>query len=142
MQDYSTVPALARLAVKMKAFLDWRCCSGDETDSNREQSITNLPWRAGPIRDFMQVIDQLNLLLRFPKNANPTQGRFPNLRYDPLSCDPPQPRTEDHYHSHPVSGLPLNFYDPDWLSSLTEIERAALDPAEAIDLALPDAIFE
>ncbi|RXW22339.1 hypothetical protein EST38_g3508 [Candolleomyces aberdarensis] len=128
---------MAKLAKFAKDKLDWKCCSGEDTDDEGEDAITSLPWRAPGIRNFMQTIDRLYLALRFPLNAQASHGNFPKARYNPLSLNPPRQMKDDPYRCDVVPGLPVNFYNPAWLNSLGPMERATVNPADPISLSIP-----
>jgi hypothetical protein len=47
---------------------------------------------------------------------------------------------EDPWRSDVVSGLPLNFYNPAWLNSLSPMARAAVNPTDPINLGIPEDV--
>ncbi|PPQ79581.1 hypothetical protein CVT24_010149 [Panaeolus cyanescens] len=146
-ESYRHHPQLCIIGRKLKRCLTYQCCSGDETDKggngpSGELAITNLPWRAACIREFMRVIDLLYILLRFPKIGKPTPGNLPHPRFDPAMCDPPQPLSNDPFDTTPVPGLPINFYADEFLESLTSEEREFLDIQPFLDLTLPQEILD
>ncbi|EFI27285.1 hypothetical protein CC1G_14757 [Coprinopsis cinerea okayama7 len=100
---------------------NWECCSGDESEGpgpNRprykRRAITTLPWRAQWLREVMDVLDKLHLVLRFPDGVHATPGRFPTPRFDPAALDPSR-KIEETVYAAPRHGLPGNFYDEVWL---------------------------
>ncbi|KAJ2912346.1 hypothetical protein MD484_g8069, partial [Candolleomyces efflorescens] len=135
-------PAMRRLYQFAKSHLTWKCCSGESTDTQGENAITVLPWRARRIRSFMRTLDLLNLALRFPINQPRGVGRLPKGRYDPEAMNPPRNSVEETVHPECVPGLPANFYDSDWLQSLPRFEKDRVRPTSPINLAIPDYIIQ
>jgi hypothetical protein len=111
--------------------------SGDETDHrgpDRRYNITTLSWRSPAIRAWMQVLDDLHLSTRFTQGKRTTAGKFPHARVQALG------RNERHLDV-PVKGLPSNFYNPDWLSSLDDYDRKDLRIQPAVDLTFTSGIL-
>ncbi|KAJ2925464.1 hypothetical protein H1R20_g11631, partial [Candolleomyces eurysporus] len=130
-------PAMKRLYKFAAANLSWKCCSGESTDTQGESAITVLPWRARRIRSFMRTLDLLHLAIRFPINHSRSAGRLPKARYDPQTLDPPREPVKEVAYFQYVTGLPANFYDEEWLESLSQFERDHVNPGQPIDLTIP-----
>jgi hypothetical protein len=114
----------------------WSYCtpevmSDDETDSEWDGQADQVPhfvkvtnWRNPGIINFFHVLDALYFSTRFKANKW-SPGRFPHIRVPSVrlkNCDA-------------VPGLPVNFYRPQWLSQLGDIERRKLRTRPAIDLS-------
>lgn len=119
----------------LRAKLDWRCCSGDLTDSEGDHAITSLRWRSRALRTLFREVDLLGLVLRFPDGVHPTSGQFPMPRYDPQERGQ-KPVFEPH-RDGVVRGLPFNCYDTEWYNNLSDEEKLALDPMSDVPLELP-----
>lgn len=117
-------------------------CSGDEFDPvSKKYLITTLPWRAGCIRPIAQALDDLHISMRFPDNQNPTQGAFPIPRIDPSTLEPPRVII-DRYRKSAPPGLPRNFYDSEYLKTLSPSKLSKLKIKPAIDLSFDQHILE
>ena len=111
--------------------------SDDETDSEWNgppdrvaHFIKRTTWRNPDVVDFFHVLDALYFSTRFQWNKW-SPGRFPHTRVPSVrltECDP-------------VPGLPVNFYRPQWLSQLNEIERRKLKTRPAINLEFSQEIL-
>ncbi|KAJ3520929.1 hypothetical protein NMY22_g12528 [Coprinellus aureogranulatus] len=117
-----------------RAQIDWRCCSGDETDAEGEHAITDLPWRSEEVRKLFRLVDLAGLARRFPDGVNPSTGEFPRVRYDPAANRSRKNRKEDPYRSAPPPGLPENFYDKKWLKKLDPLEKKALRMTPKVEI--------
>lgn len=134
---------LDTLAQVARDQMDWRCCSGDETDGEGEHAITELPWRSERIRKLFRLVDLAGLARRFPDGLNATTGEFPKVRYDPAASRPRRERTKETYRSGPPPGLPENFYDRQWLRDLDDLEKLALNMTAKVEITkLPQDFIE
>ena len=109
--------------------------SGDETDhrQNNLNYVVRPPvWRSSEIEPFFMALDDLHLSTRFSSNGRAKRGKFPHPRI--RSGRPPIP-------GGGVPGLPVNFYDPRWLRTLTGFERKELKIKPSIDLELSPYII-
>ena len=109
--------------------------SGDETDHRQGNLnyVVRIPaWRNPEVEDFFKVLDSLHLSTRFQSNGRAKRGKFPHPRI--RSGRPPITGTF-------VPGLPANFYDDNWLRSLTKFERSQLKIQPRIDLELSPYIL-
>jgi hypothetical protein len=118
--------------------MPYEAMSGDEEctkakDDTIRFEITNLRWRnpAPEIRAWFKTLDALHMSTRFAANDRPLAGRFPHRRIPSKRMEPVD---------IPVPKLPRNFYDPNWLETLDEIERDILQIQPAIDLAFSPQI--
>lgn len=82
-------------------------------------------WRSGEVAKWLGVMDLVYVSSRFAADGRPTKGKWVRDRVRSARVD---------RDSKPVPGLPSNFYDYIWLTSLTADERQALGMCEAIDL--------
>lgn len=108
--------------------------SGDESAHENGElrfAITNLKWRNPNVTSWFRTLDVLHISTRFGLNDRPTPGQFPHRRIPSRRMDT---------YDKPPEGLPLNFYDPLWLSTLDEEDRQQLHATSAIDLTLSDRI--
>ncbi|KAF8220760.1 hypothetical protein L208DRAFT_1331899, partial [Tricholoma matsutake] len=90
--------------------------SGDKSAHENGETqfvITNLKWRNPRVTGWFRSLDALHISTRFRRNDRPSPGQFPHRRI-------PSRRVEAR--NNPPEGLPLNFYDPVWLSTLDEEE--------------------
>ena len=118
--------------------MPYEAMSGDEEctkakDDTIRFEITNLRWRnpAPEIRAWFKTLDALHMSTRFAANDRPLAGRFPHRRMPSKRMEPVDT---------PVPKLPRNFYDPNWLETLDEIECDILQIQPAIDLTFSPQI--
>jgi hypothetical protein len=108
--------------------------SGDETDHEADEpryAITQLPWRNPVVRPWFRTFDHLHLSTRFGTDDRALPGQFPHPRIESR-------RVEGHARA--VRGLPVNFYNRDWLESLDTFERTTLNVQPGIDLSFSPQI--
>lgn len=124
--------------------IPYEACSGDESeydeDNQKELVVTQLGWRNREVRGWMQVWDDLNLKIQITRKAGGMSGRLPYPRYDPEDRPRGRARPESHRYQAP-SGLPRNFYSPDYLRDLTDVQRDSLNLQPPISLQFPPAIL-
>ncbi|KAF7796097.1 hypothetical protein EIP86_007268 [Pleurotus ostreatoroseus] len=117
---------------KLWSLLDYTAQSGDESEIRSDGQThfirTRLPWRSETFIKFLHVHDYVHLTTRFHPNGKPRRGRFP--RYRILGSS-----RIDEFDS-PVSGLPINCYDDEWLAGLDQIQRDELKMLPPMDLSL------
>ncbi|KAJ3534023.1 hypothetical protein NM688_g7199 [Phlebia brevispora] len=119
----------------------WILCLGtdgmsiDEADYRDKQNVRykalQLPWRSKELRDYLCALDAIQLSTHFTKTGKRLPGALPRTRYLSKKID---------HETQPVRGLPLNFYDADWLKSLSREERNLLMIETAVDLKIPDSL--
>ncbi|KAJ3551266.1 hypothetical protein NM688_g4804 [Phlebia brevispora] len=114
-------PALARHEEILRR-LGVNGMSSDESDTGAQPvqyRITTPRWRHPAIRPFLQVLDDLYTLFRL-------QGGFSNSRQGSIH----RHRVPANIQSdgHPVSGLPQNAYNPEWLGSQASFVQGQLAP--------------
>lgn len=105
--------------------------SGDESDNDMGVfAIKVLPWRSKDTKvvHWFRTLDHLYLSTRFTTADRPKSGPLPHKRVMTSRID--------HESSTP-KGLPRNFYDPNYLSSLDVQEREQLEIQDAVDLSFP-----
>ena len=109
--------------------------SGDESDNNhqpgRYQGQVNYfrvrpVWRARRISSWLDVIDKVYVAFRFQENNRATPGNWIRKRH-------PTNRVDEKAKA--VFGLPQNFYDKDWLKTLTRKQCRKLQMEPPLDLA-------
>ena len=101
---------------------DWRSASGKIANS---YIVVRPAWRSEEITSWLQVIDNVYLARRFTADGRVTPGNWIRNRVRSGRVD----RT-----AVPIKGLPVNFYDKEWLMSLPPKKRRALRVGEASDL--------
>jgi len=129
-KDYQVDHLLKTLLTSFWAYCTPEVMSDDETDSEWDGPMDRIPhfikitsWRNPDVVNFFRVLDSLYLSTRFKGNKW-SPGRLPHTRVPSVRlrvCDP-------------VPGLPVNFYRPQWLLQLNDIERRKLKTRPAIDL--------
>lgn len=112
--------------------------SGDETDGPPgawRYVVTNLRWRSddAEVKTWFRTFDHLHMSTCFTTNDRPTPGAFPHPRVQSRRIE-----TNDT----PVAGLPVNFYNRNWLKSLERFELDKLDVQPAVDLGFTQAILK
>lgn len=91
--------------------------SGDETDpefANRKRPRYNIlvvPWHSKELTDYLRSLNVIHLHTRFTAVGQPKLGNWPRDRVESSKVD---------LKSGPISGLPRNFYDAEWLAGLPE----------------------
>jgi hypothetical protein len=93
--------------------------------------IVNPPWCATNIAEFMKVFDKIHLSSRFTSMDRPKRGAFPHRRFPSRRVD---------RSSEPVPSLPVNFYEPIWLNSLSEFKLCELDVQPPVDLSFTPSV--
>jgi hypothetical protein len=129
-KDYEVDHLLKTLLTSFWDYCTPEVMSDDETDSEWDGPIDRIPhfikimsWRNPDVVNFFRVLDSLYLSTRF-KGDKWSPGRLPHTRVPSVRlrvCDA-------------VPGLPVNFYRPQWLLQLSDIERRKLKTRPAIDL--------
>ncbi|KAJ7243127.1 hypothetical protein B0H12DRAFT_1236554 [Mycena haematopus] len=125
-------PKLRKLLPFLKS-LTKDVMSGDERShahGNARYVVKTLDWRQTV--PLFSTLDSLHLSTRFnAESAGP--GKFPHPRIR-NTARPPQ-------SGKPVSGLPRNLYNPDWLAKQTALERRRLKIKPDIDMTIsPDLL--
>lgn len=101
---------------------DWRSTSGKLPS---DYCIVRPIWRSKAVTDWLRVIDHIYLASRFSTDGRVTRGKWMRNR---------KPSNKIDSAATPVKGLPINFYDEDWLESLGRKERNSLKMKEPVDL--------
>lgn len=125
-------PELA-LHVKMLKQLTVDAMSSDESeDEEGRQRVYNARkkvWRSIKLEQFLRDLDALD---RYQRSIFGSSGNWPRIRN--FECRKVSERP-------PVQGLPVNFYDEDWLARLTDEaqEELAVNP-KRYDLFLTEKV--
>ena len=104
-----------------------RLYSGDEGDSDDEEVVwytVNQPWRSDMVRYALLLLD---LGATFGNGAGVIPQQLLSAR---------QQRTLSDWTGPVATGLPRDFYDQDWLNSLSEEEVTALK-LEGLNIQAP-----
>lgn len=108
--------------------------SGDESDNNHQPGRywgqvnyfrIRPAWRAPCVSSWLDVIDKVYVAFRFQENNRATPGNWIRKRHTTNRVDE---------KVKVVSGLPENFYDKDWLKTLTRSQRRKLQTEAPLDL--------
>ena len=107
--------------------------SGDESDNRRSRTYTGQAkyfrirpiWRSPIISTWLDVIDKVYVAYRFQSNHRATPGNWIRKRCNTDRVDK---------KARAVKGLPRNFYDRDWLKTLSDKQRKGLKMAPPIYL--------
>jgi hypothetical protein len=129
-KDYEVDPLLKTLLTSFWPYCTPEVMSDDETDSEWDGPADQIPhfikvmnWRNPVAVDFFRVFDALYFSTRFKGNKW-SPGRFPHTRV-------PSVRLKE---CNAIPGLPVNFYSPQWLLQLSDIELRKLNARPAIEL--------
>ena len=111
--------------------------SSDERDSDLVRVpprylIHKLEWRSAELTRFLRTLDLLHISTRFTEKGQPTPGNWPRYRVHSSIVDNISPV---------VKGLPLNFYDSEWLLDLDPEHRAQLGDKPPLELKMPDNLL-
>ena len=102
---------------------DWRSASG-KVPTN--YWVVHPAWRSEEVTSWLQVIDDVYLARRFMTDGRVTAGNWVRNR---VRCG------KTNQTAVPIRGLPANFYDRGWLSSLSPRKKLALRVGEAADIS-------
>lgn len=102
---------------------DWRSASGKKIPS--DYFVIRPMWRSEAITNWLRVMDHVYLARRFTPDGRVTRGRWVRNR---------KPSSKVNLAATPINGLPINFYDEEWLKSLPPKKKRSLKMKEPIDL--------
>ena len=102
---------------------DWRSASG-KIPTN--YFVVRPAWRSEEVTSWLQVIDGVHLARRFMTDGRVTVGNWVRNR---VRCG------KTNQMAVPIRGLPVNFYDREWLSSLSPRKKLTLRVGEAVDIS-------
>ena len=102
---------------------DWRSASGKVPAS---YFVARPAWRSAEVTSWLQVIDNVYLAFRFTTDGRVTPGNWVRNRVRSGRVN---------QASVPITGLPVNFYDKEWLKSLPPKKKRGLRATEAVDLS-------
>jgi hypothetical protein len=96
----------------------------------RTALAARIPWRSAVFTKALRTLDYAHLGTKISQD-----GRLMSLRIP--RCRETGPAISSR---SPVSGLPENCYDTEWLSRLTPKARKDLDVRDSMDLSIPDEL--
>lgn len=104
--------------------------SEDEAEHDNEETYwvtSDCIWRSGEMKALVNVLDALDLSMRFQSNERPCKGRFP---------DPRTPSNRVSTRPAPA-GLPANLYSDEYMESLSAAEKIALNMQPKFTFVFP-----
>ena len=107
---------------------------GRETKEHRKFFVVRPAWRSPKVTPWLRVIDNVYLDSQFSESGRASRGNWVRHRLD--CCN-----RVDHMRPA-VIGLPMNFYDEQWLSHLSQMELEALGMREEISLEHDPSLME
>ena len=108
---------------------DWRSTSGKVPS---HYFVIRPVWRSGAVTDWLRVMDHVYLARRFNPDGRVTRGRWTRNR---------KPSNKVDLAATPIKGLPINFYDEEWLKSLNPKERRSLKMQDPLDLTHTEEVM-
>lgn len=114
--------------------------SSDESDHDNgvtQYRVLIKPWRAPMLTPFLRAFDAAYRRSRFVPILQNTQGAHPHLRLAPTNAPTRATTTRGA-----VVGLPINAYNPEWLSTLGRFDRDRLKETEVYEFVHTTAILE
>ena len=108
--------------------------SSDEEVGSNQYDVVAKVWRSTELVIWLRTLDALyrrsreNVKINTDRRGNDIHVRVPSGRINS--------------RSRAVPGLPVNAYDPAWLSTLTPCDLEDLDVAEAVDLTFSVGTLE
>lgn len=112
--------------------LDSEGMSGNEDDFDDEnQPIflrTRVEWRSEQLTKVLETLDLLHISTKFQATGERNPGRWPTPRV--------ASEVDERYDRGAPSHLPKNFYDQQWLDTLTEDELFVLAVEKPVDLTI------
>lgn len=104
--------------------------SGDESDARdgvKRYVIFLDKWRNPAIAPWIRVFDRIFMTTKFNEVNRPKRGNWPRIRV-------PTTQRNVQREGKPIPGLPRNFYDEAWLSTLDQDDLESLNVQEPIRL--------
>ncbi|KAG2132333.1 hypothetical protein DEU56DRAFT_739579 [Suillus clintonianus] len=104
--------------------------SGDESDTRdglKRYVIFLDEWRNPEVATWIRVFDRVFMTTKFNQVNRPKRGNWPRIRV-------PTTQRNAIRSGNPVPGLPRNFYNEEWLSTLDVDELEALNVQQPISL--------
>lgn len=95
----------------------------------RRYKITTLEWRSPDVTQWLRTMDLVYIGTRFYDDGTPMPGNQARERY-------PSNKTQI---GRPIQGLPRNFYNAEWLQTLSPDDLADLDVQPEIDIAFTNS---
>ncbi|TFK22949.1 hypothetical protein FA15DRAFT_657073 [Coprinopsis marcescibilis] len=132
----ATHPKLQKFQTLLQDYILFDALSGDESEEDGTFTITHLPWHSWKLRDWFQLIDDINIVQHHPDGQRKTGGALSAIRRDPEQMNPPR-RIPEGFHRFVIKGLPQDFYDEEFLAgyeSGDDVQKKALEP---FDFTIP-----
>jgi len=101
---------------------DWRSTGGK---TSRDYFVVRPVWRSQEVTNWLRVMDYVYLARRFTADGRVTRGSWIRNR---------KPSSKVDHTTAPIKGLPINFYDEEWVGSLPPREKRRLKIRKAINL--------
>ncbi|KAK7008437.1 hypothetical protein R3P38DRAFT_2551166 [Favolaschia claudopus] len=133
---YAALDPKLRKIISTIQTLPKEAMSEDEADHRSGSAryvVKKLEWRADDIDAFVGILDDLHKSTRFEANGSATRGKFPRARIRNTARPP--------VVTAGPSGLPSNFYDTEWVDSLPDLDRRALNMQGPLDLSFSPNIL-
>ncbi|KLO06160.1 hypothetical protein SCHPADRAFT_895681 [Schizopora paradoxa] len=114
--------------------------SDDERDGvgiygERRFRIIEQEWKHPDLTYWVRILDGLYISTRFNEAGKPTPGNWPRIRLPPAPNAPKSKKL-------PPSGLPRNFFNPEYLASLYPYQLARLQVKPPRKLEFPPELIE
>ncbi|KAH9021466.1 hypothetical protein EDB85DRAFT_1871863, partial [Lactarius pseudohatsudake] len=91
----------------------------------RQFKITKSQWRSPEVTKWLRIMDLLHIGTRFNDDGTPMPGNQARERY-------PSNKTQT---GRPITGLPRNFYNAEWLTTLSPGQLVDLDVQPEVDIS-------
>ena len=109
-----------------------RVVSADEADGDVSRTlILRLDWRSAEATRFLRDLDRVHIANKYRVTGRPGPGRWPTERV-------PSSKRVDETSRAPV-GLPVNFYDEEWLRDIGADARRELRAQPPMELAFSES---
>jgi hypothetical protein len=109
-----------------------RVVSADEADGDVSRTlIFRLHWRSAEATRFLRDLDKVHIANKYRVTGRPGPGRWPTERV-------PSTKRVDEISKAPT-GLPVNFYDEEWLRDIGADGRKELHARPPMELAFSES---
>ncbi|KIK31780.1 hypothetical protein CY34DRAFT_102778 [Suillus luteus UH-Slu-Lm8-n1] len=112
--------------------------SGDESDTRdgiKRYVIFLDKWRNPAVAPWIRVFDRIFMTTKFNEVNRPKRGNWPRIRV-------PTTQRNVQREGKPIPGLPRNFYDEAWLSTLDQDDLETLNIQEPIRLVHSQEVLQ
>ncbi|KAH7905256.1 hypothetical protein BJ138DRAFT_1231055 [Hygrophoropsis aurantiaca] len=128
-QTASSFSALRQSVLRLVKDVGVDGMSSDESSHEGKQGeatflITCKPWRARSVTAWLRTLDSLHLGVRYKGQWKASVGAWPRIRLT----------STVESESAAVPGLPMNFYSEMWLKTLSDFEKADLQPETLLQI--------